>query len=157
MARYIRCETLTQLQSQMTRLETAIEPADVKPILAKALEPVYNTALANLRRLVKTGGVLRLPDQKHIEEVLKITEGKSPSRASAWLRVWRKFAPQGVWIEAGHVLWRGGVRRKGRGKQIGKVEAKPFFAPAVRMERKNVESRVESGLKALIARFVTRY
>jgi hypothetical protein len=141
----------------MAQLETAIEPSDVKPILEEALRPMKDRALSNLASVVKTGSSLRLPDQKHIEDVLFTDEGKSSTRATAFLKLWRKFAPQGVWIEFGHVLWRGGVRRKGQGHQIGEVNRRPFFRPAVDVERKPTEARIEAGIKKLIGRFTSNY
>jgi len=138
-------------------METAIEPSDVKPVLVAALQPIKETAIRNLTGLVHTGGDLKLPGQRHIEDVLLTEEGKSSTRASAFLKLWRKFAPQGIWIEFGHVLWRGGTRRSGKGKKWGDVIPRPFFRPAIDAQRKTTETLIEEGIKKLIERFTTQY
>jgi hypothetical protein len=153
-ARPLRIQTagLKELQARMKRLEVSLEPGAVKPILAAALVPIKDRALENLRAIpgIKLGGKLKLRNQQHIEDELIVSEGKSSRIATAFCKVWRKFAPQGVWLELGHKVWRGGSRRKGIGRQIGETEPHPFFRPAVDSERANVRRTIEEGIVKLL-------
>lgn len=134
----------------MKAAETAIEPKDVNPLLADALEIVKAKALELLRRLTKRA--VDLPEGwEHIEDALVVREGKSKRYASAFSKVFRRAAPQGVWIEFGHRM----VGHKPGKKDTGKyVTANPFFRPAIDITRREVRQKITAGIRDLIARGV---
>ena len=146
MARPVQITTkgLKELQKAIKKMETAIDPDQVKPILADALMLIKDKALEILRRLTKRAK--HLPEGwEHIEDALVVKEGKSTRVASAFAKVFRRASPQAIWIEFGH-------RMVGHGKKdTGKfVAANPFFRPAVDMKRAEVRKRINDGLKALL-------
>jgi hypothetical protein len=154
MARSITITTkgLRELQQAIKYMETSVGVDDLKPVLAQALTPVRDEALRNLRAKVRTGGPLRLRGQEHIEDALVVEKGKSARTASAWLKVFRRLAPQGIWVEFGHVLWRGGRRRQGTGRQVGAVSPLPFFKPAIDSKRADVRRAINQGIQSLLKR-----
>src|SRR5689334_3215306 len=106
--RAIKVESLTKLQLQMARLETAIEPADVTPIPLRALELIRARAVENLRTMgvkEKTGTLINF---------LMTRATKSTKFAGAWLKAdavqetGASNAKHAHLIEYGHVMWRGG-------------------------------------------------
>jgi len=125
---------------------TSIEPADVTPILAEALMLIKTSALQFLRALTKRKE--NLPSGwEHIEDALAVQEGKSSTIATAFCKVFRKAAPQGIWIEFGHRQ----VGHKPGKKDTGKyVTANPFFRPAIDMNRTAVRRTVRVGLQKLL-------
>lgn len=141
-------KNLRELQKAMKRMETAIEPRDVSPILAEALEIFKAKALEILRRLTKR--TVDLPeDWEHIEDALVVKEGKSTKVARAFSKVFRRKAPQAIWIEFGHRM----VGHKPRKKDTGKyVTANPFFRPAIDITRKDILKTVRNGVKGLLQR-----
>lgn len=139
-------KNLRELQKAMKRMETAIEPADVRPILAGALQIFKAKALELLRRLTKRSEHLP-PGWEHIEDALEVREGKSRTIARAFAKVFRKASPQAIWIEFGHRI----VGHKPKKKDTGKyVTANPFFRPAINITRKEMLKFVRNGVKALL-------
>lgn len=144
----IRTKGLRELQKAMKQMETAVEPKDVNPILAYALEPMRDKALDLLRRLTKRRQNLPA-GWEHIEDALTVKEGKSEKVARAFAKVFRKASPQAVWIEFGHKQ----VGHKPHKKDTGKfVTANPFFRPALDMTRPEIRKRINDGLKDLLQR-----
>lgn len=148
MARPIKITTknLRELQKAMKLMETAIEPKDVNPILAEALSLFHAKALELLRRLTKRS--VDLPaGWEHIEDAFKVQEGKSSTVARAFAKVFRRAAPQAIWIEFGHYM----VTHKPGKRRTGKfVTANPFFRPAANLTRKDMLKRVRLGVQALL-------
>jgi hypothetical protein len=148
MARPISISTkgLKELQKAMKKFETAIEPKDVKPVLAYALMAIKDQAYTFLRALTKRAANLP-PGWEHIEDALIVQEGKSDRVAMAFCKVFRRKAPQAIWIEFGHRM----VGHKPGKKATGKfITANPFFRPAIDMQRKETRRRVNDGIKALL-------
>ena len=157
MAATIRTKGLRELQAAMKRMETAIEPKDVNPILAAALQPLKVTALRLLRALTK-----RTPDLpegwEHIEDALAVQEGKSSRIARAYSKVSHKKAPQAIWIEYGHrmvghkpkgVSWK--KFRENKIADTGRfVTANPFFRPALDMNRAGIRKAIAHGIQMLV-------
>jgi hypothetical protein len=166
MARPVTINTkgLRDLQKMMKRMETALEPADVKPVLANALMLIKHTALALLNRLVKHSHHKKfMMGWEHIAEALVVREGKSTRTASAFAKVFRKAAPHAIWIEYGHRI----VGHKSRTEQVssttsGKIKrtakrdtgkrarAFPFFRPAIDMNRAAVRKKIRDGIEILL-------
>lgn len=146
----ISVPALKQLTKQMQECETAIEPRHVKPLLAEALDLIRQKALELLRALTKRA--VDLPQGwEHIEDALAVKEGKSASIASAYAKVFRRAAPQAIWIEFGHRM----VGHKPRKKDTGKfVTANPFFRPAIDITRSEVRKKITEGIRDLIRRGV---
>jgi hypothetical protein len=142
----IATRNLRELQQAMKRLETSIEPADVKPILAGALEIFKAEALRLLRALTKR--TQNLPaGWEHIEDALKVVEGKSDRIARAYAKVFRRASPQAIWIEFGHRI----VGHKPNEKDAGKhVTANPFFRPAINISRAAMLKHVRDGVRVLL-------
>lgn len=130
----------------MKRMETAIEPKDLSPILAHALQPMREKALSLLRVLTKR--TPNLPDGwEHIEDALVVSQGKSSRVASAFCKVFRKRAPQAIWIEFGHRI----VGHKPNKKDTGRtVVAFPFFRTALDTTRKETLKRIREGVQELL-------
>jgi hypothetical protein len=130
----------------MKYMETAIEPKDVRPILADALQIFKAKALEILRRLTKRAE--NLPEGwEHIEDALEVLPGKSEKVAKAFAKVFRRAAPQAIWIEFGHRM----VGHKPQKRDTGKyVTANPFFRPAIDITRKDMLKRVRDGVKQLL-------
>ena len=148
MARPISLTTknLRELQKAMKDMETSIEASEVKPILAGALMIFKTKALELLRRLTKRATHLP-PGWEHIEDALKVQEGKSNTLASAFAKVFRKGSPQAIWIEFGHRI----VGPKPRKTDTGKgVVAFPFFRTAFDMTRKEMLKHVRLGVQGLL-------
>jgi len=127
-------------------METAVEPQQVKPILAYALMAIKDEAYRLLRVLTKR--TENLPaGWEHIEDALVVQEGKSDRVASAFCKVFRRAAPQAIWIEFGHRM----VGHKPNKKDTGKfVTANPFFRPAIDIKRAEVRKRIKEGLAGLL-------
>ena len=142
----IQIKQLKELQKAMKAGETCIEPADVKPILANALMLIKDAALANLRSITKRAENLPA-GWEHIEDALTVQEGKSDRIATAFCKVFRKKAPQGIWIEFGHRI----VGHKPGKKDTGKVvPARPFFRAAIDVKRTLVRKTIRVGLQKLL-------
>jgi len=145
---------LKELQQAMKAGATAIDVDQVKPLLARAIDLIRAEALVNLQSgAVRLGGRLPLakkfPDAKHIEDVLKTSEGKSTRIATAWTKVLSKFAPQAIWIETGHKI----VGHKPHLTDTGKmVSPRPFFRPAVMSKRTAVRKTIRVGLQELLSK-----
>jgi hypothetical protein len=141
-------KNLRELQKAMKYMETAIEPGDVRPILVRALMIFHAKALELLRRLTKRAIDLP-PDWEHIEDAFIVQEGKSYSRnvARAFAKIFRKAAPQAVWIEFGHRIVSHEPGKKDSGKY---VNANPFFRPAINITRKEVLKTVRDGVRVLL-------
>ncbi len=149
MARPITLSTknLRELQKAMKRMETAVEPKDVNPILAAALLIFHSKALELLRRLTKRA--VDLPaGWEHIEDAFRVQEGKSSKIASAFAKVFRKASPQAIWIEFGHRIVGHKPNKKDTGK---KVVAFPFFRIAINVTRKDMLRHVRLGVKELLS------
>jgi hypothetical protein len=139
-------KNLRELQKAMKRMETAIEPKDVRPILAHALIPFKEKALEILRRLTKRSKNLP-PGWEHIEDAFEIKEGRSNTVARAFAKVFRRASPQAIWIEFGHRM----VGHRPGKKDTGKyVTANPFFRPALNITRTEIQKCVRDGVKALL-------
>lgn len=139
---YISTVGLRELQERMKRMEVAIEPRDVTPILIAAVNLIRDQALINLRGLgikVKTG---------NLEKSLITRASKSSTVASAWTKAGDKNrAPHAHLIEYGHRI----VGRKPDKKDTGKmVTARPFFRPAVDAMRKRVRDMISDGIVKLL-------
>jgi hypothetical protein len=132
----------------MKNMETAIEPKDVKPVLAYALEPMKAKALQLLRVLTKRAESLP-PGWEHIEDALVVQQGKSDRVASAFAKVFRRASPQAIWIEFGHRIVGHRPNRTDTGKR---VVAFPFFRTALDTTRAEILKRIREGIKALLNR-----
>lgn len=144
-------EGLAELNAQMGRLFSATEPADLNRLFADALGLIRDEAARNLDSVTTRAERLQYPGQQHIADAFAIQEGKSPKYAIAWLKVWRRFAPQAIWIEYGHRIV---GHKPGKKDTGGKVPAKPFFRPAIASQRAQVKARIEAGIKKFIERNV---
>jgi HK97 gp10 family phage protein len=76
---------------------------------------------------------------------------------SAMVAINRKKAPHAHLVEFGHINWRGGIRKKGEGHQIGGKKgtlvytpAHPFFRPAVDANIGRVYNQIKDALLYLI-------
>ena len=148
----IRTKNLRELQKAMKAMETAIEPNDVKPVLAGALEIFHQRALSILRALTKHTDNLP-PGWEHIEDAFVVQEGRSSTIARAFAKVFRRASPQAIWIEFGHRM----VGHKPNRKVTGKfVTANPFFRPALDITRKAMLKFVRDGVRALLQIAATR-
>jgi hypothetical protein len=146
MAKTISCVTLKRVQAQMKAAETAIEPKDLNPILADALMLIKDKAYSLLQALTKRATDLP-PGWEHIEDALVVQKGKSDKIASAFCKVFRRKAPQAIWIEFGHKM----VGHKPGKKDTDKfVTANPFFRPAIDINRAAVRKKITEGIKQLI-------
>lgn len=145
-------KNLRELQKAMKYMETAIEPRDVKPVLAGALMIFRAKALEILRRLTKRS--VTLPDGwERIEDNLTVKEGKSQTIATAFAKVFRKASPQAIWVEFGHKM----IGHKPDKKDTGKfVTANPFFRTGLDMTRKAILKFVRDGVRALLQVASTR-
>jgi hypothetical protein len=139
-------KNLRELQKAMKAMETAIEPADVRPILVRALMIFQAKALELLGRLTKRA--VDLPEGwEHIEDALVVLPGRSQTVARAFSKVFRKAAPQAVWIEFGHRI----VGHEPGKKDVGKfVTANPFFRPAIDITRPEMMKFVRDRIKVLL-------
>lgn len=153
----IRVKALKELQQAMKKMETAIEPREVKPILADALRIFHAKAVEILRS--KTKRAKRLPQGwEHIEDALQVKEGRSDTFAIAFAKVFRKASPHALWIEYGHRIQakRVAVRKAtGYGMQFsksstGEVQAYPFFRPALDLTRRLVTTHIRKGIQQLV-------
>lgn len=61
----------------------------------------------------------------------------------------RGKAPYGWVVEHGHVIWKGGRKRSGTGKQVGTVKPHPYMAPAIKSARPAMAATIAEGLKEL--------
>lgn len=138
---------LKELQARMKRLEVALEPKDVRPILVEALDLIRVKALENLRAVIKT-------KTGSLERSLVPRPSKSDKIASAWLKAGTTSpgsnARHAHLIEYGHDIWRGGSKRKGKGGSLGTVKGRPFFRPAVDAMRSKVRRTIEEGIVKLL-------
>lgn len=150
----IQIKQLKELQAAMKSGQSAIDPAQVKPILAAAIDLIRDEAARILHSgIVALGGRLPLatkyPDAMHVEQVLTTQQGKSNRIASAWTKVLTKFAPQAIWLEFGHRM----VGHKPNKADTGKfVSPRPFFRPAVVTKRAAVRKAIRVGLQELLSK-----
>lgn len=150
MAKSISCPKLKELTRQMQHCETAIEPKDVKPILVAAMGLIADKAKQLLRSLTKRSTSLP-PGWEHIEAALVAQGGKSQYSSTAFAKVFRRAAPQAIWIEYGHKM----IGHKPGKRNTGKfVTANPFFRPAIDITRSDVRKMITEGIRDLIRRGV---
>jgi hypothetical protein len=147
----------------MKRLEVAIEPGAVNPILVEALELIRQKAV----ELLHAQGIKEKTGTLVNSLVTKAT--KSTKYASAWLKAdavqktGADNARHAHLIEYGHVQWSSwvkdpsgggrkikGNRKAGIGRQVGFVRARPFFRPAVDAMRAKVRRTIEEGIVKLL-------
>jgi hypothetical protein len=150
MARTVRIQIrqLKELQAAMKAGSTSIEPAQVRPILAAALDLIRNQAYVNLKSVTSSTANLP-PGWEHIEQVLVVQEGKSNRIARAFCKVFRKKAPQAIWIEWGHKI----IGHKPNKTDLGKVfQPRPFFRPAIMAKRAAARKAIRVGLQQLLAK-----
>jgi len=142
MAIRISTAGLKELQARMKRMEVALEPKDLNPILAGALKIFGDKYLSLLRTLTKRAQ--NLPSGwEHIEDAFAVKEGKSDRSASAFAKVFRKAAPQAIWIEWGHRI----VGHKPNKKDTGKtVVAFPAFRTALDTTKASVKKAIDEGI-----------
>jgi hypothetical protein len=154
MARPINIMTagLKELQGRMKRLEVAIEPKDLNPLLVSALNLIRDRALENLRAF----GVKVLTG--NLEKSLITRASASTTVASAWTKAGNKtMAPHAHLIEFGHRI----VGHKPSAKSFAKghvaqvdtgktVPARPFFRNAVDAMRSTVRQMVNDGIAQLL-------
>lgn len=164
MARPITITTrnLKELQRAMKSMETAVEPTEVRPILAGALEIFHSKALELLHRLTRRTKDLP-PGWEHIEDAFQVKQGKGQKIASAFAKVFRRAAPQAIWIEFGHRIVTRARRVGSAGKPVHskhdtgrRVVAFPFFRTALDTTRKDMLRYVRNGIKALLASVAKR-
>lgn len=137
---------LKELQARMKRLEVAVEPKDLKPILLTAVSIIGDRAHQNYLALglkVKTGNLLK---------AFRSAVSKSDKVASAWTKAGNKVdANHAHLIEYGHDIWTGGQKRHGRGHSTGKTaRAFPFFRPAVDAMRAPARKVINEGIVKLL-------
>lgn len=149
----IRIKQLRELQLEMKRGESMLDPAKVTPVLFAAMKIFYDEALKNLRNpeIVrrKTG---------NLEKGLTISPGKSSSIARAFVRNKSRHAHL---IEYGHDIWHGGRvwsngkfdHTKSNAVNRGRVPPHPFFRPALEATRVAVRKAIRAGLQKLLAGF----
>lgn len=149
MARPITITTagLKELQGRMRRLEVALEPKDLTPILVNALELIRKKALENYEALGLheiTGNLLKALN-------LATHPSKSARLASAWVKAGStargSSARHAHLIERGHRI----IGHKPNKTDLGKrVMARPFFRPAVDEMRSGVRRVIEEGIIKLL-------
>lgn len=143
-----------ELNNRIQRAEVALDPRQLNKVLLDAVDLIRQRALENFRALpIVRDGKLRLPHQKHVEDVLISQTTQNPNKSRAWTKVQHFFAPQGIWLEFGHrIVPRGSKKlaRKSKEAPHGETRAFPFFRPAVDQERENVRRVIEEGIIKLL-------
>lgn len=146
MARPIRITTagLRELQGRMKRMEVALDPRQLTPILLDAVSLIRDRALLNLRSVTKT-------KTGALERSFVARPGKSERVASAWTKAGTKKAGSDArhahLIEFGHRI----VGHKPNKEDTGKsVKGRPFFRPAVDAMRAKVRRTIDDGIIRLL-------
>ncbi len=144
----LQIKQLKELQSAMGAAAAGaiVSPAQVRPVLAKALLFIKDEAYRTLKSLTTSSKDLP-PGWEHIEDALVIQEGKSDRVATAFCKVSRKKSPQAVWIEWGHRVIGPRPNRKDTGKTVA---PRPFFRPAILSKRTATRRAIRIGLRDLI-------
>jgi hypothetical protein len=144
----LQVKALKELQGMMSRLETSLEPKDVKPVLAGALSLIEAEAARNLA--ANTNPSANLPEGwEHIADSLTTSEGKSSRIATAFTKVFRKLSPQAIWIEFGHRIVGHDPNKTDTGET---VKPRPFFRPAIQSKKNAVKKRISDGILMLLMR-----
>lgn len=137
---------IRELNARMKRMEVALEPKDLNPILVDALNLIRDQALENLR----AAGVQVLTG--NLEKSFITRASKSTRIASAWTKAGTgskrgSMAPHAHLIEYGHEI----VGHKPGKTNTGKrTRAFGFFRRAVDTMRASVRRKVDEGIGKLV-------
>jgi hypothetical protein len=139
----ITIKNLKEVNAKLRALGESVETRHMSFVMLEAARIIYDEALVGIRRLKGHG-----KDPGNLERNLKLQKGRSSTYASAYVKNKGKHAHL---VEFGHVLWTGGRKKHGKGRQRGVVRGYPFFRPAVDGKRREVRKWIVSGIAKLMS------
>jgi hypothetical protein len=146
----IKITGLKELNRALGLVDSDFEVKYIRKALLDGVMVILKEAKNNVLSMTKRsqpGTHKKWPDWEPIEASLIAKDGGTDSNPSAWLKVWRRHAPQGVWIEGGHriVGHKPGLKDTG-----GSVDPRPFFADAVKSTRSNVRTTIKAEVQGAL-------
>lgn len=127
----ITIKNLREVNAKLRALGDSVETRHMRWVMFEAARLIHDEALRVFRSQFKGHG----SDPGNLERHMDLKMGKSLQYASAYVKNKGKHSHL---VEFGHVLWTGGRRGKGKGRQRGVVRGYPFFRPAVDAKRREV-------------------
>ena len=138
----LKFEGMAQFNAAIAKLIKTMDPEKVEPLLQKGAKVIADAAKAKAPK-GPSGNLKKAIKVKRMER-----RGNQPAPYIA--AVDRKRAPHAHLVEYGYPGIRIAKRGRFKGKQFGRMPAKPFFRPAVDAKQGEVAFMVQAGLKKLV-------
>ncbi len=110
-----------EAQANIEKCIQSLSPEEVEPVLLEGAQIIADAARSKAPQ-GKTGNLKASIESKLLP--------RRPGSVAAIAAVNYRKGPHAHLVEFGHINWRGGNRRKGKGLQIGNRKGKSYFTPA---------------------------